>query len=83
MPPSGGLHRKDRRKKACRRAARHGAPLKRRYADAAKATVMAHVWRLVRDGFARCSEADNGVVELTLSSGEIFHLGKTSVTRIL
>jgi hypothetical protein len=83
MPVTGGLHCQERRKKTCSRAARDGTPVKRRYADPAKAAVMAYVERLVRNGFARCVEADNGVIELTLSSGEVFHLGKTSVTRIV
>ena len=44
---------------------------------------MAHVERLVRAGLACRSEMDNSIVELTLSSGEVFHLGEASVTRII
>jgi len=83
MSFTGGVHCKERRKKSCGAAARRDAPGKRRDADPAKAAVMAYVERLARDGFARCSEADNGVIELALSSGEVFHLGKTSITRIV
>jgi hypothetical protein len=60
-----------------------GVLRKRRYADPDKAFVMTYVTRLVLDGFARCSEADNGILEFTLSSGEVFHLAKTSITRII
>ena len=56
---------------------------KRRDSDPAKAAVLAYVERLVRGGLARRSEIDNGVIELTLASGEVFHLGETSVTRIV
>jgi hypothetical protein len=44
---------------------------------------MAHVQRLVHAGLAWCCEMENGVIELTLCSGEVFHLGKTSVRRIV
>jgi hypothetical protein len=83
MPFTGGRHCSERRKKSFSTAVRHNTLGERRYADHAKAAVMAYVERLARDGFARCSEADNGVIELTLSSGEVFHLGKTSITRIV
>ena len=81
MHPTGGLHCKERGKKVCNSALRTRG--KRRLADPAKATVLIYIERLVRDGLACCSEVDNGIVELTLSSGEVFHLGKTSVTRII
>jgi hypothetical protein len=70
-------------KKSCSNAARHNTLGERLYADHAKAAVMEYVQRLARDGFARCSTADNGVIELTLSSGEVFHLRKKSITRII
>jgi hypothetical protein len=44
---------------------------------------VAYVEWLVRDGLARCSKVDDGVIELTLFSGEVFHLGDTSVARIV
>jgi hypothetical protein len=83
MPFNGRPHCIERRKKNCSTAARHNTLGERRYADQAKAAVMEYVQRLARDEFARCSAADNGVIELTLSSGEVFHLGKTSITRIV
>jgi hypothetical protein len=83
MHPTGGLHRKRRGKKVCSTAATHGTRRKRRCADPARAAVMAYVDRLVRDGLAWRSEVDSGATELTLASGEVFHLGKASVTRII
>jgi hypothetical protein len=41
------------------------------------------VERLVRDGLASCAELDNGGTELTLSSGQVLLLGRTSITRIV
>jgi hypothetical protein len=81
MHPTGGLHCKERGEKV--RSAAHGTRGKRRFADPAKTAVMAYVERLVRDGLAWCSEMDDGIIELTQSSGEVFHLGKASVTRII
>jgi hypothetical protein len=43
---------------------------------------VAYVEWLVRDGLAQCSKVNDGVIELTLSSNEVFHLGDTSVARI-
>jgi len=68
-------------KEICSKAEAHGIRGKR-CADPAKAAVMAYVERLARDGLACCSKLD-GVIELTLASGEVFHLGKTSVTRVI
>jgi hypothetical protein len=56
---------------------------KRRSADPAKAAILAYVERLVRDGLASCAEIDNGATELTLSSGQVLLLGRTSITRIV
>jgi glycerol-3-phosphate cytidylyltransferase len=81
MHLTGGPHCKERGKKVCSTA--NDAPRKRRFADPAKAAVMVYVERLVRNGLAWCSEMDDGIIELTLSSGEVFHLGKASVTRII
>jgi hypothetical protein len=80
---TGGLHRKERHRQSYSVAAKRSTLGKRRDADPAKAAVMAYLARLARDGFARRSEADNGVIELTLSSGEVFQLGETSITRII
>jgi hypothetical protein len=82
MHRTGGRHRKERRKNISPTASQ-GACRKRRCADPAKAAVMAYVERLARDGLASRAEIGNGATELTLSSGEIFHLGRTSITRIV
>ena len=50
--------------------------------DVAKALVMAGVGRIVEDGGAVLIPLQSGVLELRLLSGEIFHLGETTVTRI-
>jgi hypothetical protein len=76
MPFTGGRHCSERGKKSFSTAARQKTVGERLYADHAKAAVMAYLERLARDGFARCSEADNGVIELTLSSGEVFFSGR-------
>jgi hypothetical protein len=80
MHPTGGLHRKGRGKKVSNTA--HATRGKRCCADPDKAAVMACVEQLVRDGLAWRREIHNGATALTLLSGEVFHLGKTSVTRI-
>jgi hypothetical protein len=82
MHPTGGRHRKERGRKISPPASQ-SARRKRRCADPAKAAIMEYVERLVRDGLASCAEIDNGTTELTLSSGEVLHLGRTSITRIV
>ena len=52
------------------------------YADPANAAVMSFVRQLARQGLARRTALCNGVIELTLVSGEVFHLDETSVTRV-
>ena len=55
------------------------------YADPAKTAVMSYarqVTRPNRKGLAQWTALGNGIFELTLFSGEIFHLDETSVTRI-
>jgi len=83
MHLTGGLHCNERRKEICDTAATHHPLGKRCYVDAPRAAVMAYVKQLVRDGFAQCAKRGNGAIELTLSTGEVFHLGKTSITRII
>jgi hypothetical protein len=83
MHLTGGARCKERRKKTCRGAAAQVVRRKRRCVDPAKASVMAYVRGLVRDGFARCTQADKGILELTLSSGEVFRLGKASIRRVI
>jgi hypothetical protein len=48
----------------------------------AKTAVMTFVGHLARQGFARWAALGNGIIELTLFSGEVFHLDETSVTRV-
>jgi hypothetical protein len=83
MHPTGGRHRRERGKRVSSTAATQRIGGKRRSADPAKAVVVAYVKLLVRDGLASCAEIDNGATELTLSSGQVLLLGRTSVTRIV
>jgi hypothetical protein len=83
MHPTGGRHRKERGQKVSSTAAIQRVGGKRRSAEPAKTIVMAYVERLVRDGLASCAEIDNGGTELTLSSGQVLLLGRTSITRIV
>ena len=50
--------------------------------DVAKALVMAELARLVDEGDAVMATLENGTLELRLATGEIFHLGEETVTRI-
>ena len=50
--------------------------------DPAKAHVMAHFRGLVADGLAEWQTMDDGTIRLCLSTGEIYLLRKTTVTRI-
>jgi hypothetical protein len=52
------------------------------YADPAKTAVMSFVRQLARQGLAQWTALGNGIIELTLFSGEVFHLDETSVTRV-
>ena len=52
-------------------------------ADPAKTAVMSVVRQLARQGLAQWTALGNGIVELTLFSGEVFHLDDTSVTRVV
>jgi hypothetical protein len=56
------------------------------YADPAKTAVMSYARQVTRpvtgQGLAQWTALGNGIFELTLFSGEIFHLDETSVTRI-
>lgn len=54
----------------------------RLHADPAKAAVMAHFGRLVGAGLAEWHLLGSGDVEVRLASGEVFHLGDDTVTRI-
>jgi hypothetical protein len=50
--------------------------------NAAKTEIMAYLKLVLETGFARQAELGNGDIELTLLSGEVFHLSETSITRI-
>ena len=51
-------------------------------ADLARTEVIKYLASIVSDGFAKSTELANGDVELTLLSGETFHLGEATVTRV-
>ena len=51
-------------------------------ADQAKTAVISSARQVTRQGLAQWTALGNGIFELTLFSGEIFHLDETSVTRI-
>ena len=50
--------------------------------DAAKAMFMTEVARIVADGRGDMTKLNSVTLELRLTTGEIFHLGEQSVTRI-
>jgi hypothetical protein len=50
--------------------------------DVAKALVMAELARIVEEGGAIIDTLESGTLELRLATGEIFHLGEGTVTRI-
>jgi hypothetical protein len=50
--------------------------------DAAKAMFMTEVARIVADGPGDITKLNSVTLELRLATGEIFHLGEQSVTRI-
>jgi hypothetical protein len=51
-------------------------------ADLDKTEVIKYLASIVNDGLAKWAELANGDVELTLLSGETFHLGEATVTRV-
>src|SRR5229473_5571477 len=66
----------------CSEVGSHPAPPSRRNAATDKTLVMRHVERLVADGHATWRQRRGRALELTLATGEVFRLGKTTVTRI-
>jgi hypothetical protein len=70
-----------RRKKICATLAQDGFATSV-YSDPAKTAVMSFVRQLTRRDLAQWTALDNGIIELTLLSGEVFHLDETSVTRV-
>jgi hypothetical protein len=71
-----------RRLRRCGTEAKPRAPPTRGNAAADKAFVMWHVERLVEDGHATWRRRRGGTLELTLATGEVFRLGKTTAMRI-
>jgi hypothetical protein len=53
------------------------------YGDPAKALVMTHVERFVRDGHAEWIMLNNGDVKLQFFSGEVFLLTDATITRVM
>jgi hypothetical protein len=50
--------------------------------DMAKVWVMAELASIVEQGGAVIATLESGTLELRLATGEIFHLGKETVTRV-
>jgi hypothetical protein len=50
--------------------------------EEAKALVMAEFARIAGEGRAVLVTLESGTVELSLATGEIFHLGEEAITRI-
>jgi hypothetical protein len=48
----------------------------------AKALFMTEIARIFEEGRGEIARLDSGALELRLVTGEIFHLGQQSVTRI-
>jgi hypothetical protein len=82
MFPAGGLRAEKCPRKICGSAAPRDPLAERVHGDPAKGLVMLHIGQLVGNGFAEWVASGNGDIELTLSSGEVFHLGEESITRI-
>ncbi len=51
--------------------------------DAAKALFMTQVARIVEEGRGELARLESGTLELRLATGEIYQLGKQSITRIV
>lgn len=51
-------------------------------ADVVKAIIMAKLPHIVSKGGAVAETLESGIVELRFATGEIFHLGEKTVTRI-
>lgn len=51
-------------------------------ADVVKAIIMAKLPHIVSKGGAVTETLESGIVELRFATGEIFHLGEKTVTRI-
>ena len=50
--------------------------------DMVKSLVMAELARIVVEGDATMAALESGALELRLATGEVFHLGEATVTRV-
>jgi len=82
MCPRSALDAKTRREKLCRTDATSDAIASLFHADPAKALVMTYVRRLVVDGYAEWDMLENGDIQLSFQTGEIFLLARTMIIRI-
>jgi hypothetical protein len=82
MFPLGGRDPRTRRAMTGRTAAAPDNIAGRFYGNSAKALVMTHIGRFVRDGYAKWTMLDNGDVELRFFSGEVFLLADATMTRV-
>jgi hypothetical protein len=82
MALTGGVRAEEHGRKICGTVATRDHPAERLDADPAKPAVMTYIGQLVRSGLANWAAMDNGEIELTLLSGEVFHLSEASVTRV-
>ncbi len=76
------MNGRNRRARKANHDGKARSTVKRPSNHAAKTDVMACLRLIMWTGFARQAELGNGDIELTLLSGEVFHLGQTSVTRV-
>jgi len=82
MFPRGAVDAKTRREKLCGTDATSDATAGLLRADPAKALVMTYVRRLVVDGYAEWDMLENGDIQLSFQTGEIFLLARTMIIRI-
>jgi hypothetical protein len=82
MTPRRALKLKNKRAKRVRLAGRPYGAADRSQVDPDKARVMAYFRSLVADGLAQWHTLDDGTVRLSLSTGEIYLLKETIITRL-
>ncbi len=78
----GGFGAKASRRRLCGTAAAPDKIAKLIHVDPAKARVMNFIGELVADGFATWALFDNGEIELSLRTGEIFILADKAIIRL-
>jgi hypothetical protein len=82
MPARSALKAKKKHGKGVRAQARPAALANDAVAEAVKAQAMAHFRGLVAGGLAEWQTLDDGTVQLSLNTGEIYLLKKSDITRI-